>query len=72
MELLNAGEQGCIWEIDGDDGLVTRLEEMGLCVGAAVRMVQPGCPCIVAIDNHRLSFRGDDAAVVLIEVGSRK
>lgn len=67
LELLGAGEQGCIFDVEGDQDLVVRLKEMGLCQGVQVRMVQPGCPCIVAVNNHRLSFRGDDAAVVLVE-----
>jgi hypothetical protein len=32
-------------------------------------MIQPGHPCIIALENQRLSFRGDDDAVVLVELG---
>ena len=67
MELLAAGESARIFEIDGQPALVVRLEEMGLRRGTPVRMVQPGCPCIVAVNNHRVSFRGEEAAVVLVE-----
>jgi Fe2+ transport system protein FeoA len=31
-------------------------------------MVRPGSPCIVAIENHRMSFRGGDAASILVEI----
>jgi hypothetical protein len=41
---------------------------MGLRAGVEIRMVQPGSPCIVAFDHQRLTFRGDDEAVVLVEV----
>ena len=68
IHLLNPGECGCIREIDGEMGLVKRLDEMGLRAGVRVRMVQPGHPCIVAFDHQRLSFRGEDEAVVLVEV----
>lgn len=34
-------------------------------------MVQPGHPCIVAIDHQRLSFRGDEDAVILVDVPHR-
>ena len=33
-----------------------------------IRMVRPGRPCILAIDNSRLSFRGEEATTVLVEV----
>jgi len=68
MHLLNPGEIGAILEIEGETHLVRRLDEMGLRAGVEVRMVQPGHPCIVALDHQRLSFRGDSEARVLVEV----
>ncbi len=68
MQLLNPGETGCIRDVEGDTHLVRRLGEMGLRAGVEVRMVQPGSPCIVAFDHQRLTFRGEDDAVVLVEV----
>jgi Fe2+ transport system protein FeoA len=71
VECLNAGEQGTIVDVDGDRDAVCRLAEIGLQPGVAVRMVQAGKPCILAIGNHRLTFRGEEAAAVLVEVGPR-
>lgn len=68
LDLLNAGEHARIALIDGDQTLVTRLHEMGLHDGVTIRMVQPGQPCIIAVGNHRLSFRGEDAAVIIVEM----
>lgn len=68
LQLLQTGETGCITEIDGELQFVRRLDEMGLRSGVAVRMIQPGEPCIVAFEHQRLSFRGEDDAVVLVEV----
>ena len=68
MELLNSGEMGCVTDVAGDTHLVRRLGEMGLRAGVEVRMVRPGRPCIVAFDHQRLTFRGEDEAVVLVEV----
>jgi Fe2+ transport system protein FeoA len=68
MHLLNPGESGSILDIEGETHLVRRLDEMGLRAGVRVRMVQPGHPCIVALEHQRLSFRGEDDAVVLVEV----
>lgn len=68
MQFLTPGETGCVLEIDGEKNLIRRLDEMGLRAGVEVRMVQPGTPCIVALDHQRLSFRGEDDAVVMVEV----
>lgn len=68
LELLALGEEGRILDVDGERATVTRLAEMGLREGVSVRMVKPGRPCIVAVGNHRLSFRGEDSTVILVEV----
>jgi Fe2+ transport system protein FeoA len=68
MQMLTSGETGCVLEVDGDAQLVRHLDEIGLRSGVAIRMVQPGSPCIVALDHQRFSFRGEDDAVVLVEV----
>lgn len=67
LELLAVGERARIVDVDGDGNLVTRLNEMGLCEDAEIKMVQSGSPCIIALDNHRLSFRGDEAAMIFVE-----
>jgi len=68
MEFLSVGERGRIYDLDGDRRLVDRLAEMGIRQGVEIHMVQTGSPYIVAFDNHRLSFRGDEAATVLVEL----
>ncbi len=67
LELLSAGESARIVEIDGDNAFVNRLNEMGLSEDAKIKMVQSGSPCIIALDNHRLSFRGEEAARIFVE-----
>ncbi len=66
LELLAPGEDAQIAEICGDGSLIHRLDEMGFRPGIVVRMVQPGNPCIIAIDDRRISFRGDEAATVFV------
>ncbi|MEX0716120.1 MAG: FeoA family protein [Planctomycetaceae bacterium] len=68
LEMLRAGERGRIHDVHGRLELVGRLEEMGFRAGAAIRMVRPGSPCIIALEDHRLSFRGEQAAFVLVEL----
>jgi ferrous iron transport protein A len=68
LHLLAAGETGCVLDVAGGHPFVFRLQELGLRVGANVRMVQPGQPCIVALNEQRLSLRAEDEAMVLVEV----
>jgi Fe2+ transport system protein FeoA len=67
MGMLVAGETALVVDIEGQVELVHRLHEMGLRPGRHVRMIRPGKTCIVAVENHRFGFRGDEAAHVLVE-----
>jgi Fe2+ transport system protein FeoA len=42
------------------------LHELGLRRGAEVEMIQPGSPCIVRLEGHRLCLRGDELLNVLV------
>ena len=70
LDLLAAGEEGCLVEIDGRPELVSRLAEMGLREGVRLKMVLPGKPCIIALGNHRFSFRAEEAGSILVEVSA--
>jgi len=70
LHLLQPGQSGRVFEVEGEPHLVRRLDEMGLRQGTQIRMVQPGQPCIVALDHHRLSFRAADDAFVLVEIAA--
>jgi Fe2+ transport system protein FeoA len=72
LDLLSAGEEGRVSDVEGDRATVTRLAEMGLREGIIVRMVKPGRPCIIAVGNHRLSFRCEDMATVLVEITRKR
>lgn len=69
LEMLRSGEQGYIADIDGQHAQVARLEELGLRQGARIRMIRPGSPCILDVENHRMTFRGEECAAILIDVG---
>lgn len=69
LELLQAGEQGRVCDVEGRPEFVHRLEEMGLRPGVTVRMLRPGSPCILDLNQHRLSFRAERTTSVLVELG---
>jgi ferrous iron transport protein A len=68
LESLAVGEGGRITDISGDPNFVTRLNEMGLRVGTALRMIRSGRPCLIAVDHQRLSFRTEDNVLILVEL----
>ena len=67
LDLMGSGEQGRVVDVGGSREMVGRLAELGISEGSDLRMVRPGQPCIVAVGDQRLSFRGETAAVVLVE-----
>ncbi len=66
LEMMACGEVGRVVQVKGAPEVVHRLAEMGLRERVRIRMVQPGRPCIVAVEDHRLSFRADDGIEVLV------
>ncbi|MGE3313835.1 MAG: ferrous iron transport protein A [Planctomycetaceae bacterium] len=72
LESLAVGESARIENVDGSIEMVTRLEEMGLRQGVDIQMVRPGSPCIIALNNHRISFRGEESAIVMVAVTEKK
>lgn len=69
LSLMESGESGTVFDLTGSPEFVHRLEEMGLCSGASIRLLHGGEPCLIAIGEHRLSLRCDDeSAVILVEV----
>lgn len=68
LELMATGEQGSVHDVDGSPEFVVRLQEMGLNVGARVKMVKAGSPCIVAVNEQRFSLRFDEYTTVMVEV----
>ena len=70
LEALRTDEGGRICHIDGELELVHRLQEMGVREGARVRMIRCGSPCIVHVNDHRLSLRADGAVTILVELGA--
>lgn len=68
LDCLQAGEIGLIAWIDGKPDFITRLAEMGLRPGVVIRMIQPGRPCILALNGQRLSVRVDADTQVFVEL----
>ena len=66
LELMACGEFGHVVQVDGPSEIVHRLAEMGLREQAGIRMIQPGSPCIIAVNDHRLSLRTDEEVEVLV------
>lgn len=66
IDQLKTDESASVVELVGEEREVHRLAEMGLGVGASIRMVRPGAPCLLAIDGKRLSIRLSSDVDVLV------
>jgi ferrous iron transport protein A len=70
LDQLRPGARGRIIRMDGEDGLVQRLMEMGLLEGEEVEVVgfaPMGDPMEVRLGDYRLSLRRIEAARVHVE-----
>jgi ferrous iron transport protein A len=66
LELMQANEEASIVELIGNESQIHRLAEMGLRVGATIRMVRAGTPCLLALDGKRLSLRLSQDMEILV------
>ena len=66
IDFLQAGEVATVVHLDGDACCVQRLQEIGLLPGAKLQMLQPGSPCIIAMEGRRLSLRIDCHTSILL------
>ena len=57
IDCLRSNEEASVVELIGDSREIHRLAEVGLRVGANIRMVRPGSPCLLAMGGNRLSVR---------------
>jgi ferrous iron transport protein A len=65
MTLLRVGQSGKIGEVISG-GMIHRLREMGLRVGAKVQMIRAGSPCILRLDGQKICVRSDEMTGVLV------
>jgi Fe2+ transport system protein FeoA len=66
LPLLGAGQRARVDAVLGEGDLIRRLRELGLCDGAEVCMVRPGCPCIIRMGSQKFCFRADELNTVLV------
>ena len=68
---LKPGEEAIVVRVEGEGPLTRRLADMGLVVGAKVRVVRVaplGDPMELEIRGYNLSLRREEAGLVLVEV----
>ena len=66
LSLLGVGEAAEVFAVSGSGAHAKRLGELGFRRGAHVRMVQPGSPCIVRLENSNLCFRDAEVSQILV------
>ncbi len=65
---LRRGEKAEICEVTGNECDVQRLQELGICEGNKLEVVQHGCPCIVRLRGAKFCLRGDDCHCVMVKL----
>ena len=68
LALIPAGRGAHVEHVSGNPDHVRRLGEMGLRDGRRIEMLQPGSPCIIRLEGHKLCFRADDTTSVLVRL----
>ncbi len=69
LDQLQTGQRAYIQQIDGSDGIVQRLLEMGLLEGEEVTVLgfaPLGDPMEIRVGDSRLSLRRHEAARILV------
>lgn len=70
LDTLQVGQSARVVDITGDDGIATRLMEMGLTEGEQVKVLgfaPLGDPVELEIRGYHLSLRSSEARRVMIE-----
>lgn len=65
LDCLRRDECAEVAEVSGEPNWVCRLAELGLRVGCRLRMLQPGCPCLVQVEGGRLSLRSEGLQILV-------
>jgi Fe2+ transport system protein FeoA len=68
LELVSRGEWARVEQVSGEPNWIGRMAELGIRIGAVVRVLQSGSPCILQIGAARLSLRGDCGSQVLVRL----
>ena len=69
LKFVSAGNEAEVEAVTGDERLVQRLQEMGICAGCKLKVVCPGSPCIIKVAGSKLCFRDNDVNNILVRVG---
>jgi Fe2+ transport system protein FeoA len=71
LHQLNVGQRARVLAVQGEDGLVQRLLEMGVLDGEEIEVVgfaPLGDPLEIRLRDYRLSLRRREAACISVEV----
>ena len=66
---LDLAAEGSSYEVCSlpDSCVCRQLEELGLCPGAKLRVLQNGSPCLLQVGSSKLSLRGEFCQQILVQ-----
>lgn len=65
LDFLPPGEWAEVVDLAGESDAVARLAELGLRIGARLRLIRGGSPCLVQVGDGRLSFRMESLEILV-------
>lgn len=66
LECLQCNEQAEVADVVGDPSWVARMADLGVHMGAQVRMVAPGTTCMFELGKCRLCLRTDPSNCIYV------
>ena len=66
LEMVGAGQAVEVVDLDGDPGWVGRIQELGIRIGACLRVLRPGSPCLLQVGDNRFCLRCASGSCVLV------
>jgi ferrous iron transport protein A len=66
LELVNSGQSVEVVDVAGDPGWVGRVQELGIRIGAYLRVLRPGSPCLLQVGDNRFCLRCTGGSCVLV------
>lgn len=66
LELVSSGQSVEVVDVAGDPSWTSRIQEMGIRVGACLQVLRSGSPCMLQVGNARFCLRCTAGALILV------
>jgi Fe2+ transport system protein FeoA len=64
--MVSSGQAVEVVDLEGDPGWIGRVQELGIRIGASLRVLRPGSPCMLQVGDNRFCLRCSSGSCVLV------